>query len=105
MLLVIVSCESFAFGDPTKPPLSVQLKQQIGDAPVKSKVSTLLLNAIKIQGSHKIATINEQQFEVGDVIGKSRIKSISSNKVVLASGKELSLFDKVQVNVAKKGIN
>jgi len=92
-----------AMGDPTKPPLSVQLKKSTPSKELKKIERPLLLNAIKIEGAHRLAVINGEHYRVGQKIGKSRVKSISLNKVVLGSGKTLSLFDNAQVHVAKKG--
>lgn len=92
-----------AMGDPTKPPMAIQLKQVIENESKKVEVVKLQLNAIKIVGSTRLAIIDGHQYAIGQVIGKSRVKSISLNKVVLVSGKTLSLFDKTHFHVANKG--
>jgi len=92
-----------AMGDPTKPPMSVQLKQTVQEKRDGDNKRPLQLNTIKISGLLRLAVINGQQYRVGQMVGESRIKSISLNKVVLGSGKTLSLFDEAQVHVANKG--
>jgi hypothetical protein len=81
----------------------IQLEQVVQDDKKKVEIAKLQLNAIKIVGSHRLAVIDGNQYEVGQVIGKSRVRSISLNKVVLVSGKTLSLFDETHVHVANKG--
>lgn len=103
-VLALFSVETFAVGDPTKPPTYVSAYRQVSVQDDKSKPLVLKLNAIKIQGIYKIAIINGSQYKVGEIVGTNRVKSISSNKVVFVSGKTLSLFDNAaQVNIAKKG--
>lgn len=102
-LLFISHGNLFAMGDPTKPPMTIQLKQVIQDESKKVEVVKLQLNAIKIVGSNRLAIIDGHQYAIGQVIGQSRVKSISLNKVVLESGKTLSLFDKTYFHVANKG--
>lgn len=89
--------------DPTKPPTNI-LSSSLSNE--ESKIATKVvyqLNAVKITGDNRLAIINDQKYVIGQKIGSSSIKSISSNNVLLASGKMLFLFDKNSNNIAKKG--
>ncbi|WP_435275785.1 MSHA biogenesis protein MshK [Psychrobium sp. nBUS_13] len=93
-----------AANDPTKPPVLVQKQQRAVGEKVESGQVTLNLNAIQIKTKSKTAIINGQSLRVGQSIAGQVITSISKNKVMLASGKELNLFDTSQITVAKKGL-
>ncbi|MGB0834552.1 MAG: hypothetical protein ACPGR2_08545 [Psychrobium sp.] len=102
-LLTLSTAQVFAATDPTKPPVLVQKQQRAVGEKIESGQVLLTLNGIQIKTKSKIAIINGQSLRVGQGIAGQIITSISKNKVVLASGKELTLFDKSQVTVAKKG--
>jgi len=92
-----------ALRDPTKPPINM-LSSRSNNVQAKAvKKIVYQLNAVKITGDNRLAIINDKKYVVGQKIGSSSIKSISSNNVLLTSGKMLFLFDKKSNNIAKKG--
>ena len=103
LLCLGISGQTFAKSDPTKPPVLVQKQQRAVGEKVETGQVTLNLNAIQIKAKSKIAIINGQSLRIGQSIAGQVITSISKNKVILASGKELNLFNTSQVTVAKKG--
>ena len=102
LLFISFSFDVLAFGDPTKPPGTIRSHQKVDGQDTKKTEVLLKLNAVKIQGNLKIAVINGVQYNIGQAVGSSTVKSISSNEVVLASGKTLSLFDKTHATIANK---
>lgn len=97
------SVNVIAASDPTKPPSSVMQKLHTKPETQRQQVTAVTLNAITIKGNSRIAIINGQSVSVGQIVAGEIITSISKYKVVLGSGKELSLFDKSQITVVKKG--
>jgi len=89
--------------DPTKPPTNILSNSSNNDEAQATKKVIYQLNAVKIIDDNRLAIINDKKYVVGQKIGSSSIKSISSNNVLLASGKMLFLFDKKSNNIAKKG--
>jgi len=89
--------------DPTKPPTNILSNNVSNNESKAAKKIVYQLNAVKISSNNRLAIINDKKYVVGQKIGSSKIKSISSNHVLLASGKMLFLFDKKSSNIAKKG--
>jgi len=90
--------------DPTKPAF-VAPTQSEGVVTSKAKTPPpLVLNSIKINGQHRSVIINQRSYQVGELVGRQRIKRILSNKVIFSSGKSISLFDDSFVSFTIKGL-
>jgi hypothetical protein len=49
----------------------------------------LVLNGIMMDGSHRVAVINDQTYQVGDVIEGKKITSISIDHVTMQNGQSV----------------
>lgn len=104
VLLLLVCCNSLLLNaaerqDPTKPSLAIAHKSSTTEQVLVSE--QLSLNAIKLDGKHKIAIINQMSYREGQMIAQDRIKKIMSDKVVLSSGITLYLFGRSVVRISK----
>ncbi|NRA70128.1 MAG: hypothetical protein HRU24_03830 [Gammaproteobacteria bacterium] len=104
VLLLLVCCNSLLLNaaerqDPTKPSLAIAHKSSTTEQVLVSE--QLNLNAIKLDGKHKIAIINQMSYREGQMIAQDRIKKIMSDKVVLSSGITLYLFGRSVVRISK----
>lgn len=88
--------------DPTKPGYVPVPKVLAAATLNKGQNPKWVLSSIKINGKYRSAIINQQSYQVGQLVGRERIKRILSNQVIFSSGKTLSLFDDSFVSLSIK---
>ncbi len=107
MLAVLLLCSAgpllaAELNDPTKPGFTPAPKVSATASLNATQKPKWILSGIQIKAQHRSAIINQQSYQVGQLVGSERIKRILSNQVIFSSGKTLSLFDDSFVSLSIK---
>ncbi|MDP2560866.1 hypothetical protein [Psychrobium sp. 1_MG-2023] len=100
-VLFSVTVDAQRLSDPTKPKHSFNTSVSATTDSISTKKKHSL-NAIKVTDRGNIAIINNQQYRTGSKLGQDTIIKISSNKVLLSSGKKMVLFADSVIKLSSK---
>lgn len=90
--------------DPTRPPLATVTQSPTADAAVPVDLGPVL-QSVKISRSRKMATINGQEYVLGDMVGESKLVAVRDHEVDLRSSdgtvQHLRMYSNVNKTVRK----